>query len=80
MNREQLGSTGIGRGIAIPHAKHRGLDRLVGVIASFPLGVGFDSLDGEPVRTVCLILSPAYMPGEHLAVLGAAARRLREAN
>src|SRR3954469_18153305 len=49
LKRELLGSTGIGRGVAIPHTKHASVDKLVGTIAISPPGVPFDSLDGEPV-------------------------------
>lgn len=79
LKREALGSTGIGRGVAIPHAKHPGLARLVGAVADFPAGVNFDSLDGKPVHLVCLLLSPAERPGDYLRVLEAVARRLRDA-
>src|SRR5207244_4365930 len=49
MKREQLGSTGIGRGIAIPHTKHSSVERLTGTVAVSKAGVTFDSIDGEPV-------------------------------
>src|SRR4051794_11531207 len=48
--RELLGSTGIGRGVAIPHTKHASVDKLVGTVALSARGIGFDSLDGEPVH------------------------------
>jgi mannitol/fructose-specific phosphotransferase system IIA component (Ntr-type) len=80
LKREKLGSTGIGRGVAIPHARFPGVGSVVGVIASFPAGVEFDSLDSEPVKYVCLFVSPTGRRGEHLRVLEAAARRLREGN
>jgi mannitol/fructose-specific phosphotransferase system IIA component (Ntr-type) len=79
LKRDELGSTGIGRGVAIAHAKFPGVGRVVGAIASFQAGVEFDSLDGKPVQLVCLLVSPAGRPGEHLRVLEAVARRLREA-
>src|SRR5881275_449756 len=49
LKRELLGSTGIGRGVAIPHTKHNSVDRLVGTVAVSHSGVAFESLDGEPV-------------------------------
>src|SRR5262245_63763392 len=49
LKRELLGSTGIGRGVAIPHTKHNSVDRLIGTVALSKSGVSFDSLDGEPV-------------------------------
>ena len=56
--REQLGSTGIGRGIAIPHTKHASVDRLTGTVALSQGGVAFDSIDGEPVYVFVLLVSP----------------------
>src|ERR1700758_207336 len=50
LKRELLGSTGIGRGVAIPHTKHSSIERLVGTVALSRPGVNFDSLDGEPVH------------------------------
>src|SRR6516165_64277 len=58
LKREQLGSTGIGRGVAIPHTKHGSVDRLVGTVAVSPTGVPFDSLDGKPVFVFVLLISP----------------------
>src|SRR6202022_4393749 len=49
LKRELLGSTGIGRGVAIPHTKHNSVEKLVGTVAVAPAGVPFESLDGEPV-------------------------------
>ncbi len=75
--REKLGSTGIGRGLAVPHAKHSGVPRLTGAVADFPAGVDFKSLDGKPVHTVYLFVSPTDRPSEHLRVLEAISRQLR---
>src|SRR6187431_1416887 len=50
LKREELGSTGIGRGVAVPHTKHPSIDRLVGTVAVSPEGVDFNSLDGEKVQ------------------------------
>ena len=80
LNREELGSTGIGRGIAIPHAKCPNLDKMVGAIAKFATGIDFDSLDGQPVHFVCLLISPADQPGDHLRVLQGVSRSLRDSN
>jgi PTS system fructose-specific IIA component/PTS system nitrogen regulatory IIA component len=79
MQREQLGSTGIGRGAAVPHAKHSEIVNMVGAIAEFPEGVEFDSLDDAPVRTVYLIVSPMDRPGDHLRMLERISRELRHA-
>jgi mannitol/fructose-specific phosphotransferase system IIA component (Ntr-type) len=64
--RERLGSTGIGGGVAIPHARHAAVRRPTGVLAVFRPPVGFDALDGEPVDIVALVLSPPDQPGQHL--------------
>ncbi|MCS7044848.1 MAG: PTS sugar transporter subunit IIA [Gemmataceae bacterium] len=78
LKRELLGSTGIGRGVAIPHAKHAGVDRLVGTVAISKNGVGFDSLDGEPVHVLVMLISPNDRPGDHLRALENVSRRLRD--
>jgi len=77
LKRELLGSTGIGRGVAIPHTKHPGVDKLVGTIAVSPGGVAFDSLDGEPVFVFVLLISPQDRPGDHLRALENVSRSLR---
>ena len=76
--RELLGSTGIGRGVAIPHTKHGSVDRLVGTVGISRLGVAFDSLDGEPVHVLVLLISPQDRPGDHLRALENVSRSLRE--
>ncbi len=76
--REQLGSTGIGRGIAIPHTKHTSVDRLVGTVALSSAGVAFDSIDGEPVHVFVLLVSPQDRPGDHLRALENVVRTMRD--
>jgi PTS system fructose-specific IIA component/PTS system nitrogen regulatory IIA component len=76
--REMLGSTGIGRGVAIPHTKHCAVDRLVGTVAVSPTGVPFDSLDGKPVFVFVLLISPQDRPGDHLRALENVSRCLRD--
>jgi PTS system fructose-specific IIA component/PTS system nitrogen regulatory IIA component len=76
--REMLGSTGIGRGVAIPHTKHAGVERLVGTVAVSKAGVAFDSLDGEPVYVFVLLISPQDRPGDHLRALENVSRNLRD--
>src|SRR5262252_3365398 len=66
LKRELLGSTGIGRGVAIPHTKHTSVERLIGTVALSKAGVTFDSLDGEPVYVFVLLISPQDRPGDHL--------------
>ena len=66
MRRERLGSTGIGKGLAIPHARHLAVSRPLGVLAVCRPPVAFESLDGEPVDLVALCLFPPARPGQHL--------------
>ncbi len=78
LKRELLGSTGIGRGVAIPHTKHTSVDRLIGTVALSKSGVSFDSLDGEPVFVFFLLVSPQDRPGDHLRALENVSRCLRD--
>jgi PTS system fructose-specific IIA component/PTS system nitrogen regulatory IIA component len=78
LKREQLGSTGIGRGVAIPHTKHTSVERLIGTVAISKPGVNFDSVDGEPVHVLVLLVSPQDRPGDHLRALENVARSMRE--
>src|SRR6478672_747039 len=78
LKRELLGSTGIGRGVAIPHTKHNSVDRLVGTVALSRAGVPFDSLDAEKVHVLVLLISPQDRPGDHLRALENVSRSLRD--
>jgi PTS system nitrogen regulatory IIA component len=78
LKREQLGSTGIGRGVAIPHSKHVSVDRLIGTVAISKVGIPFDSVDGEPVHVLFLLISPQDRPGDHLRALENVARSMRD--
>jgi PTS system fructose-specific IIA component/PTS system nitrogen regulatory IIA component len=78
MNREELGSTGIGRGIAVPHTKHDSVDKLVGTVAISEEGVDFNSLDGEKVNLLFLLISPPDRPKDHLRALENISRQLRD--
>lgn len=78
MKREDLGSTGIGRGVAVPHTKHPSVDRLVGTVAVSRKGIDFESLDGEPVHLLFLLVSPPDRPGDHLRALENISRQLRD--
>jgi PTS system fructose-specific IIA component/PTS system nitrogen regulatory IIA component len=78
LKRELLGSTGIGRGVAIPHTKHPSVERLIGTVAVSHTGVAFDSLDGEPVFIFVLLISPQDRPGDHLRALENVSRCLRD--
>ena len=78
LRREQLGSTGIGRNIAIPHSKHASVDRLIGTLALSPNGVPFESIDGEPVYVFVLLVSPDNKPGDHLRALENVVRTMKD--
>ena len=78
LKREFLGSTGIGRGVAIPHTKHNSVERLIGTVAVSQRGVAFESLDGEPVHVLVLLISPQDRPGDHLRALENVSRCLRD--
>ena len=78
LRRESLASTGIGHGIAIPHATHAAVPRSVVAIARSRCGIDFESLDDKPVRVIALALSPPEHPGEQLRVMAKIARHLRE--
>ena len=80
LKREELGSTGIGRGVAVPHTKHPSVDKLVAAIALASEGVDFASLDGEPVYIMFLLVSPPDRPGDHLRGLENISRHLRNDN
>ena len=75
--REQLGSTGIGEGVAIPHCKIDGLDGVALAIGIAQRGVDFDAADGQAVRLFFLIVSPPEDPATHLKVLAAVSRWLK---
>lgn len=77
LKREMLGSTAIARGVAIPHAKHSSIKRLIGTIGIHGNGVGFDSKDGSPVHVIVMIVSPEDRPGDHLRALDSVSRALR---
>jgi nitrogen PTS system EIIA component len=78
--REALGSTGFGHGIAAPHARLAGLPRLFCSLAVLEKPLAYDSVDGQPVDLVFLLLSPDGGNAAHLAVLAAASRRLRQSD
>jgi PTS system fructose-specific IIA component/PTS system nitrogen regulatory IIA component len=78
MKREELGSTGIGRGVAVPHTKHPSVEKLVGTVGVSSPGVEFASLDGEKVQLFFLLVSPPDRPGDHLRALENISRQLRD--
>ncbi len=78
LQRERLGSTGLGGGIAIPHAKFKGLDRIHCVFARLDQPLEFESIDNEPVDLIFLLLAPEHASGDHLKALARISRFLRE--
>jgi PTS system nitrogen regulatory IIA component len=78
LQRERLGSTGVGHGVAIPHGKLPGLERLVGVFARLARPVDFNCVDDQPVDLVFLLLAPEGAGADHLKALARIARVLRE--
>lgn len=78
LERENLGSTGIGQGIAIPHGKTDKVSRLVAVLGISKSGVDFDALDGEPVYIFFLLVAPKETAGPHLKALAQISRLLRD--
>jgi len=78
LRRETLGSTGIGRGIAIPHTRHAAAGRLVATLGLSPGGIPFDSVDEEPVHLLALIVSPQDQPALHLRALEAVVHATRD--
>lgn len=78
LQRERLGSTGVGHGIAIPHGKLTRLDKLVGIFAKLSKPIEFDSLDDQPVDLVFVLLAPEGAGADHLKALARIARQLRD--
>jgi fructose-specific phosphotransferase system IIA component len=78
MNREALGSTAIGQGIAIPHAKSDSVSKLVASFGLSKKGVDFDSLDGEPAHIFFLLVAPQDSAGPHLKALARISRLLKD--
>jgi len=76
--RERLGTTGIGRGIAVPHGKLAGLPRLYGVFARLDRPIPFEAIDDQPVDLVFALLAPAETGAEHLRALARVSRLLRD--
>ena len=77
LKREELGSTGIGRGVAIPHARLPDLQRPFGIFAKLKQAIDFDAIDGQPVDIVFVLLLPVVAETEALGALALVARALR---
>jgi nitrogen PTS system EIIA component len=78
LQRERLGSTGVGNGIAIPHGKLGQLKRITGLFARLERPIGFEALDDQPVDIVFLLLAPEGAGADHLKALARIARLMRE--
>ena len=79
LERERDSSTAIGDGVAIPHAKMAGVQRVIGLFARSPEGVDFHSLDGGPTHLFFLLIAPENSPGDHLKALARISRLLKDA-
>jgi PTS system nitrogen regulatory IIA component len=80
LEREKLGSTGIGSGIAIPHGKIYGLENIVLVFGKSNEGIDFESIDGKPVNLIFLLVAPSNSAGVHLKALARLTRLLKDNN
>lgn len=80
LERERLGSTGVGHGIAIPHGKLPGLSRVHGLFARLDKPIDFDSIDDQPVDLLFLLLAPEQSGADHLKALARVSRLLRDAS
>ena len=78
-DRESLGPTGVGHGIALPHARMHGLDRVVGVFVRLERPLDFDSVDRQPVDLIFALLAPKDSGFEHLKALALVSRTMRQA-
>ncbi|MEZ5791065.1 MAG: PTS IIA-like nitrogen regulatory protein PtsN [Nitratireductor sp.] len=78
LQRERLGSTGVGNGIAIPHGKLPGLPHISAIFARLEKPIDFESLDDQPVDLICLLLAPEGAGADHLKALARIARILRD--
>jgi PTS system nitrogen regulatory IIA component len=80
MARERVGSTGVGHGVAVPHARLKGLERMHGVFVRLDTPVDFGAVDEQPVDLIFALLAPADHPAEHLRALAKVSRVLRQAD
>ncbi len=78
LERENLGSTGVGHGVAIPHGKTDVLSEQVGVLGISKKGIEFNSLDGEPVYIIFLLVGPVEVTGQHLKALSKISRLFKD--
>lgn len=80
LEREKLGTTGVGTGIAIPHGKLPGLDRIHGMFARLENVIDFDSVDEQPVDLIFMLLAPEAAGADHLKALARVSRLLRDSS
>jgi nitrogen PTS system EIIA component len=80
LQREKLGSTGLGQGIAIPHGRLPSITRVYGVFARLQTPIAFESVDGEPVDLAFALISPAHAGADHLTALARISRMFRDAS
>jgi PTS system nitrogen regulatory IIA component len=78
LQRERLGSTGTGSGVALPHAKLKKCQRIFGIFARLEKPIDFEAIDGEPVDLVLMLLAPEFAGADHLKALARVARVLRD--
>ncbi|HAR98226.1 MAG TPA: PTS fructose transporter subunit IIA [Syntrophus sp. (in: bacteria)] len=78
LEREKLGSTGIGEGIAIPHGKLEGLEGMIVAFGRSPEGIDFEAMDGKPVHLFFMLMAPENSTGQHLKVLARISRILKD--
>lgn len=78
LEREQIGSTGVGNGVAIPHARMNNLDTILLCFARTHTGIAYDAIDNQPVHFIVMILSPEDKPDEYLKALAAVSRYLKK--
>src|SRR5205814_1337784 len=78
IKREQNGSTGFGKGVAVPHAKHAKVKQMAGTIGRSEAGIDFAALDHQPVYSIVLLLSPENQPQQHLQAMNAVFNNLQK--
>jgi mannitol/fructose-specific phosphotransferase system IIA component (Ntr-type) len=80
VKRERTGSTGFGRGVAVPHVKHPRIKKMAGTVGNSTPGIDFAALDHQPVHTIVILLSPESQPQQHLAAMNVIFTNLQDDN
>ena len=78
IKRENEASTGLGKGVAVPHVKHKAVDKMIAVVGCKSTGIDFSSLDKQPVHSVILLISPVDNPDQHLMAMESIFRHLQQ--